>query len=182
MNIGEATQAHMDARYPSGEPISAATTDRGRIARMNALEKAHGGPRGAASAVGVSRETWRRWRLTGRDPRTGKPRQKPGAAGLNKLAGAAGQIYRAAQARRAQQGLARARGVRMTGIIRWDGYLNKIPQRTVRVADQMDLSSLYGPWERGDLLALGEAFEAAVGLEHSASIQVEGDEAEVSWT
>lgn len=188
MNVGEAVAARIDA-YPSGEPVSPPESDRGRIARMNALEKAHGGPRGAAAAVGVSRETWRRWRLTGKDPRTGRPRQKPGAASLSKLTGAAGKLYRSAQRDRIIRGLARARGVWFKGVIKWDGYYNPKAHRRVSIADQMDLSSLYGPWSYGDLPMLGEQFEELCAIHYSGehggrptAIQIEDDDVTVGWT
>jgi hypothetical protein len=187
VNIGEAVAARIDA-YRSGEPASPPESDRGRITRMNHLEKAYGGPKGASQAVGVSRETWRRWRLTGKDPRTGRPRQRPAPASLAKLTGAAGKLYRATQRDRIIKGLQRARHVWFWGVIKWDGYYNPIEERGVNIAPLMDLSSLYGPWSLGDLPMLGERFEELCSIHYAGetsrptAIQIEGDTVQVSWT
>jgi hypothetical protein len=180
VNLGEALLHRID-QYGGGEPASPVDSDRGRIARMNHLEKAHGGPRGAAAAVGVSRETWRRWRLTGKDPRTGRPRQKPSSTSLGKLRGAARKLYDAARDRRVRGALAHVRNVRITGIIEWDGYRNPIEQRSTTLGD-MSLAGLHGPWKARDADSLAETFQAIIGREMDADIQILGDECRVEWT
>lgn len=69
----------LSAWYPvAGIGIRRPVTHRqGFTARVNALERAHGGRRGAAAAAGVSYNTWRQW--------FGKGARNPSAASLAKL-------------------------------------------------------------------------------------------------
>lgn len=195
MNLGSALMSEVERHWPEGrprlhEPASPASSDRGRLARMNAIEKAHGGPAGAAQVVGVSPETWRRWRKTGVNPRTGKPYQKPGSPGLAMLSGAAGALYAAARAayiaarnQKIRKGLARVHNVIVTAIVRWDSYLNRKGDgtRTVKLGT-LELDAMFTPWSYGDPDGAALTFEAAAGRAHSAVIQFEGDAVEVSWS
>lgn len=186
MNVGEAVSAYISHRYPIPEPASPISTHRGRIARMNALEAQHGGAKGASQAVGVSRETWRRWRLTGTDPRTGKPRQQPSAANLGRLAAAIRPVYERRRDNALRRNLGAVRNIRITGIVVWAGYRNKLNggQRTTTLDGPANLRSCIAPYLTRDLAILGIEFEQAIGIAQDNDpqlIQLEGDAVEASW-
>jgi len=181
-DVGQAVTEFIHSRYSSA-PISPVTTDRGRVARMKRIERETGSPKAAAAAVGVSRETWRRWGLTGRNPRTGKPYQKPKAANLANLDRLTADLYRRTLLRGLQRTLAAVTQIRITGVIRWNGYLNKLGggYRTTTLPGPADLRPVILPYAEGGFSQVGDQFEHAIGLAEGASIHLEGNAVEVSW-
>lgn len=169
MNLGEALEREMGRLWDSTEKIrSAVSSARGRAARITALEKAHGGPAGAARAVGVGPQTWRRWKKTGG--------QAPSQANLRRLDAAYQDSVRASRQRAFRARLRRSRPV-VTAVVRWSNSkpYNRIPHRTVHL-NPIDMMALEGPWLLGDKPLLAETFEEAVqGAYRADEIRFEGD-------
>jgi hypothetical protein len=165
MNIGQAIMAELDDRFGHhGEVISPVSSDRGRIARMHALERKHGSPKAAAAALGISRETWRRWGLR----KSQKGHQAPSAANLRRLADAYRNMLRPSRLRAAARALSPAR-VKVTGDIRWNGYYNRESHRSTTL-DPLALRSLVDLWERRDTERLGERFQEIASEHYQGSI------------
>lgn len=74
MDPSEAVYRALTGRSPR-------TEGRGLPMTIGELERAYGGPKGAAAAAGVSRETWRRWKL----PAGQHLAQRPNARSLDRL-------------------------------------------------------------------------------------------------
>jgi hypothetical protein len=164
------------AERPHGlEPASGANTYRGRLARMKALEQAHGGPREAAAAVGVQYRTWKLW---------GSRLARPTARSIGKLKDSVGAVYRAIGLRRA---LRRMPQPTMSAVINWDGYRVRWgtpPGYRTTTLDRMDglhMVKLWGPWMAGDTGRLAGLFEASVAKEYGNPVNFEGDNVKVEW-
>lgn len=184
MRIGEALARALDGIAEAGlaaqEPASPITGYRGRLARMNALQKEHGGPREAAAAVGVQYRTWKLWRT---------PLARPTAASLGKLGRSVARIYQRAAVSRFLRRVPRA--PRVTATIRWgdsgryyarknDGY------RSTNLDDLYgkNLAQLTAAWASRDLDQLAQLFEQAVSDIYGRQddlIQFEGNRVEVEW-
>lgn len=156
MNVGEAAAAMLEREFPPLAAFRTAPSDRrGMLSRMNLLAKRYGSQKAAAAAAGVNDRTWRAWK---------SGRQKPAARSLEKLTQAADAISptRYAQARRH---LGPGTSVYVCAEIQWGGkadrYFNPARQRCT-LLDSLDLRAIVAPWARGDLAALGVAFERAV--------------------
>jgi hypothetical protein len=171
MNLQEALQGEMDRLWADTEVRSPITGNRGRKDRMRAIERAHRGPAGAAAAVGVSRETWRRWGKTGG--------QSPSAANLRRLQDTYETASRPARLRALKARLRRSAPV-VTAVVRWSNSkpYNREPHRTVRLKP-IPLDGLVGPWDLGDGPMLAETLEqtvvAAYPDSHAGEIRFEGD-------
>jgi hypothetical protein len=182
-DLGEALQDALD-RLAKGsgagyEPKSEVDTWRGRGARMRAIEAQHGGPAGAARAVGVQLRTWKRW--TGKAARLTAP-------SLDKLQRAARAVYdvRGLRAKLRQFPL-----LRIGAVINWDGYYvdwsaeRDRPEgwRRTRINDLegSNMQRLWAPWLAGDTAGLAGHFEAAVHKAYGVPVNFEGDQVEVSW-
>ncbi|WP_371591250.1 hypothetical protein [Streptomyces sp. NBC_00470] len=78
--LPHALRTALDGYYGSHKAVREVarpiTHRQGLTARLNALEKAYGGPKAAAAAVGTVPDTWRRWK---------KGQRKPKAANLEKI-------------------------------------------------------------------------------------------------
>lgn len=179
MNLGEALQAEMDRKWGTyGEVASPANSTRGRIARMNRLERAHGGPAGAAAAVGVSRGTWVRWgRTSGRV-------QHPSAKNLGKLEGAYRDALAPARIRAATRGLG-ITSPTVSATVRWNGYYNKQAHRSVHLDRAANYAGLVAPWLAGNQAEMAHVFELVAsdrfGLRDGdeAHLRFEGDDVTV---
>jgi hypothetical protein len=187
VNLGEALNEAIGLLGRDPEPKSPITSDRGLHARMNALEKEHGDPRAAARAIGVSPETWGRWRKTGTNPRTGKPHQRPGRAAVARLKSALLPIYRRTYERSVQAKLRAISNVRVSARINWDGYYNAQNDgyrgTNLNELKRGSMARLYAPWVAGDLGHLAGLFEVAVSQAYDDSIvNFEGDQVVVEWS
>lgn len=169
MNIGEAVKAALDSKWGHyGEVVSPVDSARGRTARMNQLEATHGSPKAAAGAVGVSPQTWRRWRKAGQ--------QKPSPGNLKRLDETYRRALLPARRRAAERGLRNAQAT-VTATINWNGYYNRRPHRTTDL-DRMNHTGLITPWLRGDTATLGQLFEDTVGRHYRVVERI----AEEEWT
>lgn len=177
MNLGEALLAAVDRfERPDYEPASPVESNRGRTARMRALERAHGGEREAAAAVGVQVRTWRSWKHAG---------AKLVTASLGKLSRAAAAVYRAMQRAAVRRALRSPGMPIVSAVVRWNGYIVRTNDgyRTVRL-DQMtntDLSHLAGLWADRDTAELAARFEAAVEDAYGDPVEFLGDNVEVRF-
>lgn len=158
----------MEGRYGGRAPKSAPDTTRGRLARMRALEAGYGGPKGAARQVGVSAETWRRWK------QTGKKSQHPSAPRLASLVRASDTVYRAMSVRTAERELRRAK-VRVCADIMWNGYLDtKTPYRCTSL-DRLNLSAWAIQWAGANLAALAQELWHQMKEHYGVSVLLQGD-------
>lgn len=154
MNLGEALKREMDRLWEDTGPRSPITGNRGRLARMRELERRNGGPKGAAAAVGVSRETWRRWTQTG--PRA----QSPSAVNLKRLGSAYDRATRPARLSRLRTRLRTSRPW-VEAVINWDSYYNAEPFRHTQL-EAVDVSGLVDPWQADSQTQMTDVFELAV--------------------
>lgn len=129
-DLAGALDAALRARYRMHDVRTPITQRRGYTARMNQLEKHHAqkGDRPgqaaarAARAAGISPETWRRWR-------TGK--QPPSARMLAKLDNSYKNTLTLPILRRSLQAAGLPTMVTVTAVVRWNGYYNQTPKRTI---------------------------------------------------
>lgn len=170
MNLGEALQGELDRLWQTTAIKSPITSNRGRLARMQELERQNGGPAGAAAAVGVSRQTWRRW---------GKGAQGPSAANLKRL----GDAYeRAARPKRLARLRSRLRNASsyVKAEVKWTNSTAKYNAKRHRPVnlDATDLTGLIAPWEADNRGQLAEAFEIAISKEYQ---EMDGDEPTIAF-
>ena len=173
MNLGQALQGELNRLWADTEIRSPISSNRGRTTRMREIERQHGGPAGAAAAVGVSRQTWRRWSKSGG--------QAPSKANLSRLQDVYEDSARPGRLRALRARLRRSKPV-VTAVVRWSNSkpYNRNPHRTVKL-NPVDCSGLVGPWELGDVPLMGETFEEAVMKAYNApEIRFEGDAVTVS--
>ena len=167
-DIGHAIYRAMSHQFGGREPVSSPDTMRGRLARMHAVEKAAGSPKAAAAVVGVSPETWRRWKLTG------PKQQHPSLPRLSSLVRASNTVYRAMSQRTAERALKHAK-IRVCADVRWNGYLDvKKPYRSTNL-DPLDLSAWAAQWVRADFTALAQELWHQMHEHYGVSVLFEGD-------
>lgn len=177
MNLGQALLAALDRiERPDYEPASPITTDRGRGARMRAVEKDAGGEREAAIAAGVQLRTWRAWKQAG---------ARLVAASVAKLDRAARRAYRRRGRSAVRRALRRSPMPVASAVVRWNGYITRANDgyRTVKL-DQMtgnDLSGLATAWADRNTQELAARFEAAVENEYGVPVEFLGDDVEVRF-
>lgn len=138
-DYAEALDAALTARYRIAEVRSPITSRRGVQARMNALEKAHGGSHArAAASAGVPRSTWNHWRA-------GRPLSPASQRKLD--AAYARQVIQPAVARKLATTRA-PKGVEIFATVVGDPgrsrYLNSTPRR----------------WFRPEKIAMGRVVQA----------------------
>jgi transcriptional regulator with XRE-family HTH domain len=173
VNIEQALNKAISAKYKVTEPKSPISSRRGLTARMRGLEKSAGGKKAAAAKAGVSISTWNRW-LSGK--------QKPSGASLAKL----GKAHQAAQ-RGEKTGAKRAPKTTFRVVaaaeIEWGkkgkAYYNPTRQRSVRFGD-MDMGPVVQAWVNGE--PLEPAFMGVVKDYHQADVSFHGDQADVDLT
>lgn len=197
-DLAHALDAALRGRFRVVEVRTPATQRRGLLARMNQLEKHHtqkGDRPGqaanrAARAAGISPETWRRWRKGG---------QPPSARSLAKLQDAYLNQVTLPPLRRAL----RAPGavpttVKVTAVVRWNGYYNRTQERTIEfgpggVIPVMRSTIRAWAYDGADAAAL--AFEYGLSEEHqvpneigyeedgqpSPGIRFEGDDVQIEF-
>lgn len=169
MNLPEALDQALTARYPARTIASPPHTTRGFQARLRAIEKAGKGEKGAAELVGVTVRTWRAWK-TGRKP------SKRSLAALE----AAHQSQASAKARRSAERTVKRDGsqwvsVRITADIWWhDEEDYSRGHRTTRL-DPIDLSGVLAAWTINDLPGMATAFNAAVEDTYGYPVTFHGD-------
>jgi hypothetical protein len=169
VNLPEALEQALTARYPAKTIASPPTSSRGFQARLRALEKAGKGEKGAAELVGVTLRTWRGW----------KAGKKPSKRSLAALEGAH-ESQAAARARRAAERSVKRSGsqwvsVRITADIWWhddEDYSRGV--RTTRL-DPIDISGVIAAWTINDHPAMESAFNAAVEDTYGYSVTFHGD-------
>ena len=118
MNLADALDRALAARYPWGEPKSPATSWRGLHARMGRLERALAvkGERTSASraraarAAGIGPSTWDFWRAK---------KRHPSAASLRKLEGAFARLVAAPHLAAAIERKPLPRGMNIKAVVNW---------------------------------------------------------------
>lgn len=176
-DLPEALDEALRARYGLVEVRTPATTRRGLMARMNQLEKLHtqkGDRPGqaahrAARSAGISPTTWNRWR-------TGK--QQPSAAALGKLTTAHRDQVTLPKLRRSLKKAGVPTMVRVTAEVRWNGYYNQTPQRSIkfgpgRMKGVMRLT--IRAWALDGPQAAAEAFERGISAAQDPAVPDERD-------
>lgn len=192
MNLPEALDAALRARYRLVDVKSPAETRRGLIARMNQLEKLFpGGRKGtaarkAAEAAGIPARTWRDWRA-------GKT--KPSARNLRKLEGAHARRIVLPAFRRALSDKKLPASVTVTATIRWTDSprknYNATPHRTTTLVNMRGaMAATVRAWAMAGPEAAAEAFERGASAVYqvpndddgSPGIQLEGDRVEIDFS
>ena len=192
MNLPEALDAALRARYRLVDVKSPAETRRGLIARMNQLEKLFpGGRKGsaarkAAEAAGIPARTWRDWRA-------GKT--KPSARNLRKLEGAHARRIVLPAFRRALADKKYPASVTVTATIRWSDSprknYNATPHRTTTLVNMRSaMAATVRAWAMAGPDAAAEAFERGASAVYqvpndddgSPGIQFEGDRVEIDFS
>lgn len=192
MNLGEALDAALRARYRVPDIKRPATHRQGLLARMNALEKLFpGGRKGsaarrAAEAAGIPARTWRDWRA-------GKT--KPSARNLRKLEGAFARKIQLPAFRRALADKKLPASVTVTGTIRWTDSprknYNATPHRTTTLVNMRGaMRGVIRAWAMAGPEAAAEAFERGASAVYqvpndddgSPGIQIEGDRVEIDFS
>lgn len=190
-DLPEALDRALTARYKVAEVRTPATQRRGLTARMNQLEKAHArkgdrpGQAGAraAKAAGISPGTWARWR-------SGK--QKPSAPALRKLETAHKQHVALPALRRSIKAKGTPTRVTVSAVVRWNGYYNRIPYRSVRFGPGGMLPVMRDTlraWAHDGPHAAAEAFERGISEAHNVpdepdgapGVQFEGDQVHIEF-
>jgi hypothetical protein len=174
VNLGEALDQALTAKYPARTITSPPHTSRGFQARIRALEKAEGGEKGAAQAVGVTVRTWRGWK-TGR---------KPSKRSLSALE-AAHESVAARRARQAAQRAVKRSGdqvvVRASADFWWHGEEDySRGQRTVTF-DPIDISQVITHWIIDDKPGMADAFHAAVEDAYGYPVIFHGNDVQLDW-
>lgn len=174
MNLPEALEQALSARYPAKTIASPVHTSRGFQARLRALEKAGKGEKGAAQLVGVTLRTWRGW----------KAGKKPSKRSLAALEGAHRNQATAKARKAAERALKRSGNpwvsVRITADIWWhddEGYSRGVRTTTL---DPIDISAVIAAWTVNDHPGMEQAFNEAVEDEYGYPVTFHGD-VQVSW-
>lgn len=146
MRPGEAVERALTGRSPR--------TAHGVTPRsLGELERAYGGPKGAAAAAGVSRETWRRWRLG---------TQKPKASSVTAMEAAVRRARLAAGRRRRL--LSGKPLIRLAGDYRVSNDMRHRELDDEALApSQGQFEDLITAYERGDDAAMEAGLNAIVG-------------------
>lgn len=172
-----ALDAALSARYRVTEVKSPITQRRGLLGRMNQLEKLHSkgatkaqaAARAAASA-GISKETWRRWRLGG---------QPPAAATLRKLEGAYTRQISLPSMKRAIKNKPAPRKVIIWSEVRWTDSdkkkYNATKYRKIEFTQMRPaMLSVIRTWAAAGPVAAAEAFERRIAEMHSVPDDEDG--------
>jgi len=173
-----ALDAALRARYRHTEVRTPITQRRGLLARMNQLEKHHAkkGDRPgqaaarAARAAGISPETWRRWR-NGKQPPSPRMRDKLGNSYNNTL--------KLPSLRRALKAAGLPTQVHVTANVRWNGYYNQNPKRTIKFGPSgiaRVMRSTIRAWAYDGPEAAALAFEYGLSEEHNVPNEIGYDE------
>lgn len=187
MNLAKALDAALRARYMPREVKSPITTPRGLKARMNALE-AHftrkGDRKGAATkrvaaALGITPRTWQRWRDGTRPPN------------LLKIAGAHNRLITLPKTRANLKNKPVPHSVKVTGIIRWNGYTNQAKnghRSTTLGGMQGVMTRVIRVWAAAGPEAAADAFQRGAAdverlpnTEAEPGFQVEGEDCDISF-
>lgn len=182
-DLPEALDAALRAHYRVTDIRTPATHRRGLTARMSRIEKATGTRAEAAKATGISLRTWQRWRAG---------TQKPGAAALRKLETAFNRLVTLPRTRKMLKSKGVPSRVTVSAEVRWNGYYNRHPQRTVRLGPkgvQAAMRHTIRVWSAAGPEAAAEAFQRGLSAAYevpdetdgSPGIQFEGDQVEVRF-
>lgn len=177
-DLGTALDGALTARYGWETLRSPATSWRGLQARMNALEKARGGRRGAAQAAGIGYSTWTH--LIAR-------RREPSAATLRRLEAAYARDVLTPRVRRAIARKQVPTNLTVTADIKWSNsprkQYNRQPYRKTHLDQltQSDMAAVVDVWLRFGGPAAGAALERVTtrryGLDYPKdSIEFQGDQ------
>lgn len=178
--LSEALDDALTARYGVTVVKTPVTQRRGLTARMNALEKLFvGGRKGtertrAAEAAGISPRTWRKWRAGTQPP---SPRL------LRKLEDAFKRLVVTPKMRRKLKAQGVPNTVRITAVINWNGYYNRIPKRTTDLGGMRTvMSNVIRTWHREGAEEAAILFEEGVAQVHNVDfVHFEGNEVEIEF-
>lgn len=180
MNLPEALDAALTARYMTGEVKRPVTHRQGLMARLNQLQKLYPSKQAMAKAVGIPERTLRDWR-------SGKT--KPSAANARKLEGAHHRLIALPRLRKRINGKPIPNSVTVTADVDWNGYKNRQSHRTVTLgAMRPVMARTIRAWATAGPQAAARVFQQGAAtinnLPNSADrpgIQFEGDDVRLTF-
>lgn len=169
MNLAEALDDVLRARYMGGELKRPVTHRQGLTARLNAIQRQFPTQKAMAAALGVSPRTLQRWRDGSR---------KPNGPSLRKVEGTHNRLVTLPRMRARLKSLPPPNSVTVTAIVNWNGYKNRQERRSTTLGGMRTvMTKVIRVWATAGPDAAADTFErGAAALHNTPSIKFEGDD------